>query len=111
MTASISAARSLDTPPWRMALARWMPRLVVAPTFALAFAFIYGLIAWNGVLSVSASRLLPNYEFVGLAQYVTLFESERWMVALKNLVIFSTCLLYTSPSPRDGLLSRMPSSA
>ena len=26
-------------------------------------------------------------------------------------VIDSTCLLYTSPSPRDGLLSRMPSSA
>ena len=24
---------------------------------------------------------------------------------------FMTCLLYTSPSPRDGLLSRMPSSA
>ena len=23
----------------------------------------------------------------------------------------SVCLLYTSPSPRDGLLSRMPSSA
>ena len=23
----------------------------------------------------------------------------------------STCLLYTSPRPRDGLLSRMPSSA
>ena len=26
-------------------------------------------------------------------------------------VFFATCLLYTSPSPRDGLLSRMPSSA
>ena len=24
---------------------------------------------------------------------------------------FNNCLLYTSPSPRDGLLSRMPSSA
>ena len=24
---------------------------------------------------------------------------------------FDVCLLYTSPSPRDGLLSRMPSSA
>ena len=24
---------------------------------------------------------------------------------------FNSCLLYTSPSPRDGLLSRMPSSA
>ena len=27
------------------------------------------------------------------------------------MTIDSTCLLYTSPSPRDGLLSRMPSSA
>ena len=25
--------------------------------------------------------------------------------------LFIDCLLYTSPSPRDGLLSRMPSSA
>ena len=25
--------------------------------------------------------------------------------------LFPHCLLYTSPSPRDGLLSRMPSSA
>ena len=25
--------------------------------------------------------------------------------------LFDSCLLYTSPSPRDGLLSRMPSSA
>ena len=28
-----------------------------------------------------------------------------------HLVITRVCLLYTSPSPRDGLLSRMPSSA
>ena len=27
------------------------------------------------------------------------------------LLTIKTCLLYTSPSPRDGLLSRMPSSA
>ena len=27
------------------------------------------------------------------------------------LVVAGDCLLYTSPSPRDGLLSRMPSSA
>ena len=26
-------------------------------------------------------------------------------------LLFLACLLYTSPSPRDGLLSRMPSSA
>ena len=28
-----------------------------------------------------------------------------------GLPLGTTCLLYTSPSPRDGLLSRMPSSA
>ena len=28
-----------------------------------------------------------------------------------RLIGYNTCLLYTSPSPRDGLLSRMPSSA
>ena len=32
--------------------------------------------------------------------------------ALRGRKYFSKgCLLYTSPSPRDGLLSRMPSSA
>ena len=28
-----------------------------------------------------------------------------------RLMALTNCLLYTSPSPRDGLLSRMPSSA
>lgn len=82
---------SAPTPAAR--LDRWLPRLVLAPSFVLSFLFIYGLIAWNGYLSVSASRLLPNYEFVGLEQYVRLFESERWMVALKNLAIFSTLFI------------------
>ena len=35
---------------------------------------------------------------------------ERQMSTCK-VVFGSACLLYTSPSPRDGLLSRMPSSA
>ena len=34
-------------------------------------------------------------------------SNARIYVAGNNLL----CLLYTSPSPRDGLLSRMPSSA
>ena len=29
----------------------------------------------------------------------------------KEMELYYGCLLYTSPSPRDGLLSRMPSSA
>ena len=75
-------------------LSEWMPKLVLAPSFVLAFFFIYGLMAWNGYLSLSASRLLPNYEFVGLEQYETLWESERWWVALKNLAIFGGLFLF-----------------
>lgn len=65
-----------------------MPKLVVAPGLVLGFAFIYGFMIWNGVLSVTASRMLPNYEWVGLAQYAKLWEMDRWWVALKNLAIF-----------------------
>lgn len=65
-----------------------IPKLVVAPGVMLGFAFIYGFMIWNGVLSVTASRMLPNYEFVGLAQYAKLWEMDRWWVALKNLGIF-----------------------
>lgn len=66
----------------------WLPRLVVAPSFIVSLLFIYGLMAWNGWLSVSASRLLPNYEWAGLANYEALFEMERWWLALRNLAVF-----------------------
>ena len=79
-----------------------LPKLVIAPAFVLGFAFIYGLMVWNGVLSVTASRMLPNYdEFVGLEQYVRLFEMDRWWVALKNLGIFS--VLYVGGSMLLGM--------
>ena len=38
-------------------------------------------------------------------------ELERLKETCGALETDNTCLLYTSPSPRDGLLSRMPSSA
>ena len=38
-------------------------------------------------------------------------ESAADEVGMNNKVEVWFCLLYTSPSPRDGLLSRMPSSA
>ena len=80
-----------------------LPKLVIAPAFVLGFAFIYGLMIWNGVLSVTGSRMLPNYDnFVGLDQYVALWEMDRWYVALKNLGIFS--VLYVGGSMAVGML-------
>lgn len=79
-----------------------LPKLVIAPAFVLGFAFIYGLMAWNGVLSLTASRMLPNYdEFVGLQQYVNLWESDRWWTAMKNLGIFS--VLYVGGAMAIGM--------
>jgi len=86
-----------------LTLEKALPKLVVAPAFILGFAFIYGLMLWNGVLSMTASRMLPNYEqFVGLEQYQRLFQMERWWVALQNLGIFS--VLYVGVSLMVGLL-------
>lgn len=66
----------------------WLPKLVVAPSFVLSLLFIYGLMAWNGYLSLSASRILPNYDFVGLTQYEALWNNERFHVAMSNLAVF-----------------------
>ena len=46
----------------------------------------------------------------------TLIDTEKyyrifWPMALKQFGYEMTCLLYTSPSPRDLSTSRMPSSA
>ena len=44
--------------------------------------------------------------------YKKLFPiTPKMMMMYSQLQLFISCLLYTSPSPRDGLLSRMPSSA
>lgn len=83
-------------------LESWLPRLVVAPGFVLGFAFIYGLMIWNGVLSLSASRMLPNYEIAGLIHYTRLWELDRWWVALKNLAVFG--IGYVGGSMAIGIL-------
>ena len=47
-----------------------------------------------------------------LATYVSAYD-QKMQMKRENIADRGiwTCLLYTSPSPRDGLLSRMPSSA
>jgi glucose/mannose transport system permease protein len=71
-----------------------LPRLVLAPTFVAILVFVYGFIAWTAWISLTGSRLLPNYKFAGFAQYLTLFTREpRWWVAILNLFIFSSLFI------------------
>ena len=48
---------------------------------------------------------------VGKKVIVKVWRNKREITKEIILGRLETCLLYTSPSPRDGLLSRMPSSA
>ena len=49
---------------------------------------------------------------LGITSARQLRDAEpEWIKKRFSVVLMRTCLLYTSPSQRDGLLSRMPSSA
>ena len=73
----------------------------------------------------AATTILATDDFVGITFWIVsmgmiastvFFFAERGTVAQAwrpsvSVAGLVTCLLYTSPSPRDGLLARMPSSA
>ena len=69
------------------------------------------------LLKNDAERTYDNYEMMLNERFdgSTIDENKKGLareLARMNLTLNTyTCLLYTSPSPRDGLLSRMPSSA
>ena len=56
---------------------------------------------WDGSSALSSNTDIPRGSWVHLAAVLNGTQ----------LTYYVNCLLYTSPSPRDGLLSRMPSSA
>ena len=89
----------------------WQTRTIVATMIGYAlFYFVRknfslampGLEADLGISKTSLGIFLTlNGVVYGLSRFVNGILADR----------MNACLLYTSPSPRDGLLSRMPSSA
>ena len=70
------------------------------------------IVKW-GVAVVVAKAANDHFRAVyGIDAFGTIRRFWRKVVDdLRGAVPRPCCLLYTSPSPRDGLLSRMPSSA
>lgn len=66
-----------------------LPKIVVAPSFVVVLWFVYGFIGWTFYISLTKSKLLPNYEFWGIHQYVRLWQMPRWHIAVENLFIFT----------------------
>ena len=77
-----------------------------------------------GKLSITvgvAERINDSY-FPNLYNSIALLEGGKWTIIARKIILptyevfdekryFRSCLLYTSPSPRDPSISRMPSSA
>ena len=95
----------------RTARAKGLTEREVTMKHALRNALIPIVTGLGGFLSVffAGSLLIEtifNLDGMGLLGYKSVLDRDYNVIM--GLV---TCLLYTSPSPRDGLLSRMPSSA
>ncbi|MBT9369094.1 sugar ABC transporter permease [Rhizobium sp. CSW-27] len=67
-----------------------LPKLVLAPSFAIILVFVYGFILWTVYLSFTNSRILPVYKLVGFDAYQRLWSQPNWYMAMKNLTIFGS---------------------
>ena len=110
-----------------------LAQLIANPTDAIGVIYVAPI---KALLNNQEGRLGNYAEMVGLRRFVwhgdvtavekrkfTREPSELLLTTPESLEVmlvspkipterlFGDCLLYTSPSPRDGLLSRMPSSA
>lgn len=75
---------------FRTRLQDWLPKLVLAPSFAATLLFVYGFIVFTVILSFTGSKMLPLYKFVGLENYSKLWALEHWHTALANIAIFAS---------------------
>lgn len=75
-------------PARRGARTAWAAQMALLP-MALTVLLVYlGTVLWSIRISTTSSKIFPKSDFVGLDQYVRLFETERWLVSLHNLAIF-----------------------
>jgi glucose/mannose transport system permease protein len=72
--------------PRRLHLALHVAMLPLMATALLAYL---AATLWTVALSFTNSRMFPSSRFVGTAQYERLFASERWSIAIDNLMIFA----------------------
>ncbi len=67
--------------------------LALLPAAAIVVVAYLGCMLWTARLSFTSSKLLPKLDWVGLAQYQRLFENERFVVSVENIVIFGVLYL------------------
>lgn len=74
----------------RTALQARMSQIVLAPTMVSTLVVVYGFILWTFYISLSKSRMTPDYTFAGFEQYVRLWSIPRWYTAVGNMLIYTS---------------------
>jgi glucose/mannose transport system permease protein len=74
----------------RAQLQAMLPRIVLAPSFAVVLLFVYGFIVFTAYLSFTDSKMLPSFGLVGMLNYERLWKLPHWWRALGNLGIFGS---------------------
>ena len=77
-------------PDFRTRLQDWLPKLVLAPSFAVTILFVYGFIGFTVLLSFTGSKMLPNFKWVGWENYEKLWALPAWNTAIVNIAIFAS---------------------
>ena len=71
--------------------------LVIAPSVLAIAIFVYGLIIWTGYIStVKWDTLRPDYTSVGIANYQAIFAQNRFLMDIRNTVVFTIFFIATS---------------
>ena len=100
MTATPDAGRQTHaaaTPDFRTRLQEWLPKLVLAPSFAAVLIFVYGFILFTVWVSFTNSRILPfvgpdgqrTFDLIGFENYQKLFKLSHWEIAIGNMAVFA----------------------
>ena len=67
--------------------------LMLLPAACITLVFFVLFTAWTALISLTDSRLLPDYKISGWVQYRRLFVSEHWWTATVNLGIYALCIV------------------
>jgi glucose/mannose transport system permease protein len=85
---------TVQSPKRRSRLLRNLNAKVASvPMVLTALVIFVGCTIWTIVYSFTSSKLLPRLNIVGLEQYRRLWDTPRWLVAIKNLAIYGTLSL------------------
>ena len=100
-------------------------KIALLPMIIISLTVFVGCIIYSFMYSLTNSKLIPVFNYVGFDQYERLFKTRKWDVAVENIFIYGFvftigCLVIGFLLAEIGRahvrtpvtsLSRMPSSA